>query len=327
MAIIIPKKLKKGDEIRVITPARSIKIPFITQEVIKNGIKNLEQLGLKVSFGKHVEEINSFNSSSIKSRVEDIHDAFSDNNVKGIITVIGGYNSNQLLEHLDYELIKKNPKILVGYSDITALQNAIFKKTNMITYSGPHFFSFGSQKDLSYINDYFIKCLFESKPFIVKPSTQSIEWSSKESKTLFYENEGMWSLRTGEAKGRIIGANLCTFNLLQGTQFMPSLKNCILFIEDTTGSDKFLFDRDLQSLLHQPHANEIKGIVIGRLSHDMEITKEIIKEIISTKEIGNIPILANVDFGHTNPIITFPIGGTASLEVKNESSQLRILKH
>ena len=139
MATVVPPKLKKGDEIRVITPSRSIKLKFISKEMVDNGIKNLENLGLKVTFGKHVEEIDDFNSSSIKSRISDLHDAFSDKNVKAIITVIGGYNSNQLLEYINYELIRENPKILVGYSDITALQNAIYTKTGLITYSGPHF--------------------------------------------------------------------------------------------------------------------------------------------------------------------------------------------
>ena len=119
-------------------------VHFITKKIINNGIKNLEQIGFKISFGKHIEENNSFNSTSIVSRIEDLHDAFADKNVKVIMTVIWDYNSNQLLEYIDYDLIKNNSKILVGYFDITALQNAIFRETGIITYSGPHFFSFGS---------------------------------------------------------------------------------------------------------------------------------------------------------------------------------------
>ena len=327
MAIIVPQKLKKGDEIRIIAPARSIKLPFISKEFIDNGIKNLKRLGLKVSFGKHIEETDDFGSSSINSRIEDIHSAFTDKNVKAIMTVIGGYNSNQLLEHIDYGLIQKNPKILVGYSDITALQNAIYKKTGLITYSGPHFFTFGYPHDLDYTKDYFVKCLFESDPFKVKPSSNITEWSSKEHKAISSKNEGTWMIRPGKARGRIVGANLCTFNLLHGTQFMPNLKNSILFIEDDDGSNKYTFDRDFQSLLHQPDANEIRGIVIGRLQYDSDITREILEQIISTKNIGNIPILANVDFGHTYPMITFPIGGTASLKVDEKVSDLMILRH
>lgn len=327
MAITAPK-LKEGDEIRVIAPARSIKLPFITKEVINKGVAELKSIGLNVSFGKHVEENNAFGSSSIESRLDDLNDAFKSKNVKAIITVIGGFNSNQLLDRIDYDLIRSNPKILVGHSDITALQNAIYKKTQLITYSGPHFFTFGYSNNLSYTKDYFVKCLFESKPFFVEPANKINEWSLKESKPLSYTNSKWWILKKGNARGKIIGANLCTLNLLQGTEFMPSLKDSILFIEDDGASDRNIFDRDLQSLLHQSSASGIRGIVIGRFQKDSNISREILKQIIKTKHcIRNIPVLANVDFGHTYPMITYPIGGTASLGLKGGDAKLQISKH
>lgn len=132
--------MKFGDEIRVISPARSMKI--ITQELREIAKIRFEEMGLKVTFAKHVEECDEFSSSSIESRVEDIHEAFLDKNVKAVITTIGGYNSNQLLKYIDYEIIKNNPKIFCGFSDITALCCAIYKKTGLITYYGPHFSSF-----------------------------------------------------------------------------------------------------------------------------------------------------------------------------------------
>ena len=118
---MIPFKLKKGDEIRVVATSRSLAI--ISKNSIQLAINRLGGLGFKVTFGKNVNERDEFGSSSIKSRVEDIHDAFRDRNVKGILSVVGGYNVNQILNYLDYDLIKKNPKILCGFSDITALQN------------------------------------------------------------------------------------------------------------------------------------------------------------------------------------------------------------
>jgi len=139
--MIIPPKLKQGDEIRIIAPSRSMAI--ISQEVRDIAIKRLEKLGFKITFSKNCEEIDDFNSSSIKSRIEDLHNAFRDKNVKGILTAVGGFNSNQILKYLDYNLIKNNPKILCGLSDITALQNAITSKTGLITYSGPHISMFG----------------------------------------------------------------------------------------------------------------------------------------------------------------------------------------
>ena len=144
----IPKKLNKGDEIRVIAPSRSMRI--LNNETITAAKERLEKLGFKVSFGKNVSNSmgEDYNCASIEDRIEDLHDAFRDKNVKAILTVIGGYNVNQLLEHIDYELIKENPKILCGFSDITALCNAIYTKTGMVTYSGPHFSSFGMKKRL-----------------------------------------------------------------------------------------------------------------------------------------------------------------------------------
>ncbi len=125
MNIIVPNKLKKGDEIRVVAPSRSMNL--LNDETIEVATKRLEDLGFKVTFGKNVnkEFDSNFMCASIEDRVNDLHDAFSDKNVKAILTVIGGFNINQILDYLDYDLIKNNPKIICGFSDITALLNAI----------------------------------------------------------------------------------------------------------------------------------------------------------------------------------------------------------
>ena len=138
---MIPDKICEGDEIRVISPARSMSI--ISKETQNISKERFEQMKLKVSYSKHISEIDDFRSSSVSSRVEDFHDAFLDKNVKAILTTIGGFNSNQLLKYIDFDLIKKNPKILCGYSDITVLSNAIFAKTGLVAYSGPHYSTFG----------------------------------------------------------------------------------------------------------------------------------------------------------------------------------------
>ena len=170
---IFPNKLKAGDQIRVIAPARSMSI--IPEDVRKIATLNLEKLGLKVSFGKHAEENDSFGSSSTESRLADIHDAFAESQVKGILTVIGGYNSNQLLDGIDWRLIKKNPKIFCGLSDITVLSNAIYAKTGLVTYSAMHYSTFGQKILQDYDIDYFKRCLIESDPFEIKPSEK---WSN-----------------------------------------------------------------------------------------------------------------------------------------------------
>ena len=325
---MIPAKLQRGDKIRVISPARSLAI--ISKEVQDNASRRWKSLGLIVTFSKNVSEKDEFDSSAIKSRVDDIHTAFSDKKVKCILTSIGGFNSNQLLKYLDYNLIKLNPKILCGYSDMTALQNAIYTKTGLVTYSGPAFSTLGMLHGLDYTVDYFKKCLMETGSFKIIPSKEWSDdmWYKDQQNRKFIKNNGFKMINEGEAEGKIIGGNLCTFNLLQGTEFMPSLKNSILFVEDDEESKPQHFDRDLQTLLHLPDFDGVKGIVIGRFQKVSAMTEELLIKIIKAKnELNHIPIIANVDFGHTTPIITFPIGGTARILARNNEIKLEIMKH
>jgi muramoyltetrapeptide carboxypeptidase len=272
-------------------------------------------------------------SSSVQSRVEDIHEAFKDKKVKAILTVIGGYNSNQLLKYLDYNLIKNNPKILCGYSDITALTNAITHKTGLITYSGPHFSTWAMEKGFDHILNYFRKCLMSNKPFSVISSEKWSDdsWYRDQKKRLFIKNEGYKTINGGKAEGRIIGGNLCTFNLLQGTEYMPDLAGSILFLEDDDMAGDYFsveFDRNLQSIISQPGFERVRGIVLGRFQTKTDINFEKIKQIIKTKtELKNIPVACNFDFGHTYPMITFPIGGKARLTANKKRISLEIMEH
>ncbi len=325
---MIPPKLKRGDEIRVVAPGLSLSI--ISKEQREIAEKNFSELGLKLSFGKHAEEIDSFSSSSIESRISDIEDAFLDTNVKGVLSVIGGSNSNQLLDHLDWKIIKNNPKVLCGFSDITILNNAILAKTDLITYSGPHYSSLTQRKYLGYTIDYFKKCLMDKNPYFVYPSDQwsDDKWYIDQENRNLVSNNGYLNIYSGDAEGKIIGGNLCTFNLLQGTEYFPGLENTILFLEDDEGSKPQAFDRDLTSLSQQKGFDKVKGIVIGRFQNGSNMTNNILKVIISTnKRIKNIPVIANVDFGHTDPRITFPIGGIAKLSAKNSNCNIEILSH
>lgn len=312
--MIIPEKLKRGDEVRIIAPSRSLNI--ISEECRNNANKVFESLGLKLSFSKNIEKCDEFFSSSIKDRIEDLHEAFLDKNVKAIFTVIGGYNSNQLLKYIDYEIIRNNPKIFCGYSDITALSCAIYHKTGLINYSGPVYSTFGMEKGLDYTIEYMKKALMENSEFEVKQSeTWSDDlWYINQKDRNFISNEGFNYINEGEADGKIIGGNLCTLNLLQGTEFMPSLENVILFIEDADLTFAEIFDRDLQSLIHQKDFDKVKGIVFGRFQVKSNISEETFRKIItSKKELRNIPIIFDVNFGHTTPHITFPIGGFAKI--------------
>lgn len=328
---MIPKKLAKGSGVRIVTPARSLSMPWITQELQDRAQARLEALGLVVSFGKHVREIDAFNSSSTESRAEDLHDAFADPGVHLVHTVIGGFNSNQILRHLDYDLIGKNPKILCGFSDITALANAIYAKTGLVTYSGPHFFNFGVKHGFDFTLDYFKRCLFSGDPITLQPAKEWSDdlWATKQDEREFILNDGYWVFNEGKAQGTLIGGNLCTLNLLQGTEFMPSLEGTVLFLEDDNESQPHTFDRDLQSLIHQPGFKGVRGIVIGRFEQASKMTHDLLQQIIaSKKELQGLPVLGNVDFGHTSPLITFPIGGEARVEAAgSEAAEIVITKH
>ncbi|MEA2097960.1 MAG: S66 peptidase family protein [Patescibacteria group bacterium] len=328
---MFPEKLKKGDKVRVIAPSQSMAI--ISEESKDIAVKRFKELGLELSFGKHIEEMDEFVSTSIASRIEDLHDAYRDPEIKAIFTVIGGFNSNQLLQYIDWDLIKDNPKIFCGFSDITVLNNAIYAKTGLVTYSGTHYSTFGQKLHFDYTLDYVKKCLFEDKPFKILPSsawTDDRWWEDQQDRKPI-TNSGWLKINEGESEGTILGANLCTFNLLQGTEYFPNLENSILFLEDDEMSGEFtpvIFDRDLQSIIHQPGFSEVKGILIGRFQKISQMTDEKLIKIIKTKkELNNIPVIANVDFGHTSPMITYPIGGVGRIFSSGKELGIEVLEH
>lgn len=135
-------------------------------------------------------------------------------------------------------------------------------------------------------------------------------------------------INEGEASGTSLGGNQCTVNLLQGTEYMPDLSNSILFLEDDNEVQPKTFDRDLQSLIHLPAFSGVKGIIIGRFEKDSNMTDELLKGIIkSKKELDHLPVISNVDFGHTDPKITFPVGGEVRMIADKDHPRITILKH
>lgn len=327
MIAIFPKKLQVGDEVRIIAPSRSMKI--LNEEIKSIANQRFLDIGLKLSFGKHIYETDEFNSSSIESRIEDLHEAFSDKNVKGIITVIGGFNSNQLLKYIDWDLIKNNPKVFLGFSDITILNNAIYTKTGLVNYSGPHYSSFGQKLYFNFTLEYFKKCLMSDNPFEIKSSEtwSDDEWYLDQNKRELINNYGHLVIDNGIAEGTILGGNLCTFNLLQGTEYFPDLTDSILFLEDDYETAPHIFDRDLQSLIHLPDFNKVKGLVIGRFQKKSNMTDKLLTKIIKTKkELDNIPVIANVGFGHSDPKITLPIGGNVKIVASKNKTSIKITK-
>lgn len=311
---MIPDKLNTGDEIRVIAPSRSLSV--VRREVFDKALKFLSEKGFNIIFSKNSREMDEANSSSIQTRVKDLHAAFLDKNVKAILTCIGGFNVNQVLEYIDYTIIRDNPKILCGFSDITALLNAIYAKTGLCTYHGPHFASFGFDNGIEYTNRYFDECLVKSNPYSIEPSNEAKEYCV---------------IQEGSCEGEIVGGNLCTLNLLQGTEFMPDLKNKVLFLEDDNIMGDYFtyeFDRNLQSLIQVSGFEGVRGIVFGRFESSCKMDMHTINRIVSTKkQLKGMPVIFNVDFGHVMPIAAFPIGGTVKIDASGHSVSLEIVKH
>lgn len=328
MNTIIPKKLNKGSHIRVIAPSRSMGL--LSEETKRLATSALEKLGFSISFGKNVDESDEFHSSSIESRVSDLHEAFSDSSVDAILTVIGGYNSNQILDYLDYDLIKANPKYLCGYSDITVLNNAIYAKTGMIGCNGPHFSSWAIQKGFEYSKEYFEKCCMSEGGYLVEPSPvwSDDAWYLDQEKREFLLAKGFKIINKGVAEGALVGGHARCLACLQGTQYFPSLENSILLLEEDEEINPQIFDRLLQSIIHLPDFRGVKGIVVGRFQKSTKMTDELLKKIIfSKKELLNIPIISDVTIGHTMPIATFPIGGRVRLVAQENSVEFNIITH
>lgn len=321
-------RLKSGDTVRVIAPSGSFLTPWITEERKTQAKQRLEALGFRVTFGKHVNVIDDFCSSPVAGRLEDLHDAFADPTVTLVLAARGGFNSNQLLKYIDYDLIRKNPKALCGFSDITALAHAITVKSGLVTYSGPSYFNFGQTNGIDYTVEHFKKCVFGDAPFDVAASAQWFDDGPGGDKKS-HANAGPIVIHPGTAEGPLLGANACTLNMLQGTEYFPDLTGCVLFVEDDYESQPHHFNSHLQSLILLPSFRGVKGLVIGRFESKSAMNDDLIRKSIATYgELKNIPVIANVDFGHTQPLCTFPIGGRVRMEAKEDgSSQLTIITH
>ncbi len=312
---MIPKKLKKGDEIRVIAPSESIP-DNLTDKLKQRGIDRLKSLGLKVSFGKYVEVSDDFDSASIEQRLEDLHAAFKDPSVSAILAVIGGSSANQILKDIDYDLIKDNPKIFCGLSDLTELSAAIYQRTGVVSYYGPHFTMLCSSKIIDYSLENMKEMFFSNEPVKLKPSKFYLNDTWDDEMIL---NSKFWTINEGEAEGECIGGNLMTFNFMLGNSFSPDIRSKILYIEENHIIDFKGVQKELQEILNHPDSNSIKGIIIGRFQKKTGMSRELLTKMIkSKKQLKGIPVIGNVDISHTSPIISLPYGGKMKMKAGGE---------
>ncbi|TDT72021.1 muramoyltetrapeptide carboxypeptidase [Hypnocyclicus thermotrophus] len=303
LEMISPPKLNWGDTIMIIAPGTNASIDKL--EKIE---KNLKTLGFKVKFGKSCFINYGYLAGNDKLRLKDLHSAFLDDEVKAIIALRGGYGSIRLLDMIDYDMIRRHPKIFVGYSDITILHIALNQKAGLITYHGPM-----AASDFYYGLDKFTHNSFFN----------TILKGRKKVKIKNPEGEEMKTLVSGQTVGQVVGGNLTMIVATLGTPYEINTKDKIFFIEES-GSKLYKIDRMLNQLKLAGKFKDAKGVIFGdfKETHE-EDTLFKLKEVLKIAINGKKPIIYNVKIGHSKPKITFPLG--AKIYLDSEKKIIKII--
>ncbi len=302
---MLGKKLKKGDTIGIIAPASCT-----IYEKVLEAKKNIEDMGYQVILGECTKKQWYSYAGTDEERAEEINSFFADKSIDAIICMRGGYGSNRLIELLDFEVIKRNPKIFVGYSDITTLHIALNEKANLITFHGPMAVSnfTGNYNRDTYEN--FIEILSNSR------DKQSIKNITKELKVL---NEG-------RAKGKLVGGNLATLIATLGTEYDLDYNGKILFLEDV-GEKTYKIDRFLNQLKKHGVFEKIEGLVLGDFKNCIQDSEKdmTLLEVFQNyfKELKK-PVIYNFESGHSEPMLTLPLGAICEIDTYNK--EIKVLE-
>jgi len=294
-----PKPIERRATIGVVSPASRP----LDDEQYYQGIDYLKNLGYNIIESEHVLDQYGYLAGSDENRAQDINLMFCDPQVDAIICSRGGYGTPRILERLDYETIQKNPKIFVGYSDITSLSLAIWQKTGLITFSGPMVaVEMGKGID-PFTEDNFWEIISQTNPI---------------GKLTNPENDPIQIVKPGKAKGRLLGGCLSLINVVLGTPFCPDFNGAILFIEDVE-EEPYRIDRYLAQLKMAGILDVISGLVLGKFVDC--VPGELEKPYLELDQIFqdyfadlNIPVIANFAYGHIPVKHTLPIGIEAELD-------------
>lgn len=299
MQIIKPAKLNSGDLIGIFAPSS----PLSDFQKIENAVAYFERLGYRVHVADSAYKEHGYLAGNDEERLKDLHSLFKNKDVKAIICLRGGYGAIRYLGKINYQLIRRNPKILVGFSDITTLQLAIYNKAKLITFAGPMISTFfGNDKKDKFIEEQFWQMITSTKKKIRITNPQ---------------NEKFFTLSKGSAEGRILGGNLTSMLALSGSEYLPSFRNSILLMEEVSEPpykiDRYFSMLRLQKILHQT-----KGVILGRFVDCYEKNKD--KKTLTLNEVINEyfesidkPVLYNVHHGHIEENLTLPIGANCRL--------------
>jgi muramoyltetrapeptide carboxypeptidase LdcA involved in peptidoglycan recycling len=273
----------------------------------------------------HARENAGWVSASARERAADLHQAFADPEIRAVLAAIGGNHCNQLLVHLDFDLIAANPKIFQGYSDITVLHWAFMKRSRLRTFYGPSLSLELAEYPsvLPYTDRSLRAAWFEAQPARFEPpdtwTDEFIEYSDGSDLVRprkLRPNQGWLSLRDGEATGPLLGGCLQTISSqLKGSDLWLDLSGAILFLEasDDCGTpshvDAYLTDLELLGVFH-----EVKALIVGRpIRYTPEETEAFWRVVVDHTEDAGIPVLANVDCGHADPMLSLPLGAMVRL--------------
>jgi muramoyltetrapeptide carboxypeptidase len=320
MDLVKPRHLTEGDILRIVAPASSMDI--LDKTTVSRGVENLEKLGLRVELSPHVSRRHGHASGTSKERAGDLMEAFTDPNVDGIMTVWGGWNSNDILGYLDYAEIRRNAKVFVGNSDITALNVVLLERAGIINFQGPAFVTFTHPHLMSWEVDEFKKTIMttnSSSEFAASPTyiDDPYHFLHPEKRPEEVANPGWTIHRGGVAKGRLTGGHLGTLLSLTGTPYWPDLRHRILLVEeDEEGGPTGNIARKFRQLEQTGALSEVEALVIGRIPSIVGLQGGDSLEMIleETLECYKFPLVSGLDFGHTNPIATIPIGVKARLD-------------
>ncbi len=310
MKTIKPPALRRGDKIGIISPSE----PIIYKKRFLRGVETLKKLGFRVVLGKNVfKEYGAYMAGTDKQRADDLNAMFKNKEIKGIFSSRGGMCSNRLLDLIDFQSIKKNPKVFMGLSDITVLTNVIHKKTGLVAFHGPNVefgFSHGLKGRNNFTLEYFRKAVMTSQPIGNTLQRKKID-----------------ILKSGKASGALIGGNLEVLMTLLGTKYEPNWKNKILFWEETDRTTEEI-DFWLTHLRLSRVFEKISGMVIGKLTgvttlrsgDDWNSKKAfpINKIVLEIFKKYKFPIIKGISFGHYYPQITLPIGVRATINTSKK---------
>jgi muramoyltetrapeptide carboxypeptidase len=316
--IIKPKRLKTGETVGLIAPAG-----YVDDEEFNEAVQNIESLGFKVKLGKNVRQRYLFLAGTDKQRVEDIHWAFSDREIKAIWCIRGGYGITRLLPALDFNLIRKNPKIIIGYSDITALLLAIHQNTGLVTFHGP-----GASSDFNeYSQNNCLNVLMSpTNSYKIELSTNNKLRDDAAFKTTV--------ITKGKARGKLIGGNLTLISVMNGTPFqLKNPKGKILFLEDVN-EPPYKVDRMLTQLRQPIDFRQLAGVAGGiftgsssrqTATSTTSQTSETTTIDVLQDRLGDlgIPIIYGLSFGHIREQFTLPLGIEAEFGTENATMTFR----